>query len=453
VKVLEVPFTYYPDSVGGTEVYVEALVRHLKDMGVRPIVAAPGNERTTYTHDGVSIHRYPTSECETAADLYGAGDEQAAEAFGAILDEQGPDVVHLHARTRGVSLRIAETAKERGLPVLLTYHTPTVSCMRGTLLYNGEEVCDGVMRRKRCASCLLHSHGVPEWLAAIASQIPTSVGEAASQVGRDGGVWTAASTPHFVNRQHQAIRSLFDTVDHVVAVCEWVRDVLTRNNVAPSKITVSRQGLPQDEASASPGTTAEVERSAASPRDSFDDANPLRLIFLGRIHPVKGVHVVVDALRRLPDAPIELDVYGITQNGSDYVSSLQETIESDARITWQDPIPSREVPERIREHDALVVPSQWLETGPLVVYESFAAGRPVVGSDLGGIAELVTDGVDGLLVSPDNPQAWTRVLSRLASNASLLSELTEGVSPPRTMRDAATEMLEQYQKILRADER
>ena len=52
--------------------------------------------------------------------------------------------------------------------------------------------------------------------------------------------------------------------------------------------------------------------------------------------------------------------------------------------------------------DVLAVPSQWLETGPLVVLEAFAAGTPVIGSDLGGIRELVSDGRDGLLVPHDD---------------------------------------------------
>ncbi len=54
--------------------------------------------------------------------------------------------------------------------------------------------------------------------------------------------------------------------------------------------------------------------------------------------------------------------------------------------------------DTLASYDATVVPSQWLETGPLIVLESFAAGTPVIGSNLGGVAELVSHDRDGWLV-------------------------------------------------------
>jgi hypothetical protein len=70
-------------------------------------------------------------------ELYGEGDQTAAREFAKILDEERPDVGHLHAFTRGVSLRMARKAKRRGVKVVFTYHTPTVSCQRGTLMHWG----------------------------------------------------------------------------------------------------------------------------------------------------------------------------------------------------------------------------------------------------------------------------------------------------------------------------
>jgi len=106
------------------------------------------------------------------------------------------------------------------------------------------------------------------------------------------------------------------------------------------------------------------------------------------------------------------------------------------------------VPSRTRQYDALVVPSQWLETGPIVVYEAFAAQRPVLGSDLGGIAELVNDGEDGLLVSPaDNPDRWAQALVQLENEPSLVAELKKAVRSPRTMSEGAKEMAKCYRRV------
>jgi len=95
----------------------------------------------------------------------------------------------------------------------------------------------------------------------------------------------------------------------------------------------------------------------------------------------------------------------------------------------------------------LAVSSQWLETGPLVVLEAFAAKVPVIGSRLGGIAELVRDGVDGLLVEPSSTEDWAKKLRRLMDDPSLLLRLRSNVRAPRTITTVANEMASIYQSL------
>jgi glycosyltransferase involved in cell wall biosynthesis len=78
------------------------------------------------------------------------------------------------------------------------------------------------------------------------------------------------------------------------------------------------------------------------------------------------------------------------------------------------------------------------------VLEAFAAGVPVVGSDLGGIGELVEHEVNGLLVKPDSLAAWRQALFRLAQDRDLLARLERGTRPPRGMDTVADEMLTLY---------
>lgn len=443
MRVLQVPFTYYPDSVGGTEVYVEALVSHLQDAGIDSCVAAPGEQGASYEHEGIPVRRYPVGPLSSPEDVYEPGDPESVSAFLSIVRNWQPDLVHLHAHTRAVSSRLAEATKEMGIAVVLTYHTPTVSCPRGTLLHRGDSVCDGTMKVGRCASCVLQKHGVPSGVSGAVGYLPPSFGKALGHFGLQGGSWTALRMPDLIRRRHRKTRELFSVVDQIVAVCEWVGDVLQRNDVPASKITISRQGLPQDRK----GNT-QVEKSTPYP-DQFDSTRPLRLIFLGRIDPVKGVDVVLDALRHIPEASIHLSVYGIPQSDDRYLDEVKVKADVDSRVDWHDPIPSERVSSHIQEHDALIVPSQWLETGPLVVYEAFAAGRPVVGSDLGGIAELVTDGQNGVLVSPeDDSKVWAQCMRRIVSNPSIVSTLQDGVGSPRTMGDAAKDMKKLYNSIL-----
>ena len=83
------------------------------------------------------------------------------------------------------------------------------------------------------------------------------------------------------------------------------------------------------------------------------------------------------------------------------------------------------------------------------MYETFAAERPVLGSNLGSIAELVTDGVAGLLVSPEeDPGTWAETLERVASDSFLVEKLQLGVQPPRTMKDVASDIRTCYRRVL-----
>src|SRR5207302_32795 len=95
------------------------------------------------------------------AAAYGAPDETAARSFRALLDDLRPAIVHLHARTSAVSGRLVDMAREIAAKVVFTYHTPTVSCARGTMMHLGRAPCDGGLDVRRCAACVLQSHGVP----------------------------------------------------------------------------------------------------------------------------------------------------------------------------------------------------------------------------------------------------------------------------------------------------
>jgi len=175
----------------------------------------------------------------------------------------------------------------------------------------------------------------------------------------------------------------------------------------------------------------------------------LRLAFLGRLDPSKGIDLLIHALHLAPNLPVVLDLYTIASAGDDTAAcALLALAQGDPRITFRAPIPASQVVSTLRAYHALLVPSRWLETGPLVVLEAFAAGIPVIGSDLGGIAEWVKNEVNGLLVPESTAPAWRDALCRLVAEPGLMPRLRSGVEPPRTMREVATDMHETYLQVL-----
>ncbi len=428
MKVLHVPFVFYPDPVGGTEVYVQNLVRALQPLGWTGAIAAPGTKTHHYFWQDLPVYRYGLHPNPKPSEIYGPGDTGSLPAWRDILQTVQPAIVHFHALTAGVSLRHLRVAKERGVPVVFTYHTPTVSCQRGTLLRWGREICGGDLAVSPCGPCALQGLGVPQTLAQGLGRLPPALTQ---KLPDRRGLWTALKFGGLVAQRQQVFRAVMQEATAIVAVCRWVQDLLITNGVPPAKITLCRQGTP----------------AAVSAQPPPSQPGALRVACLGRLDPVKGMAVLIQAWQGMPQAPIALDLYGVGDPA--YGAKLRAMAANDPRIAFREPVPAAQVVPTLQKYDCLAVPSQCLETGPLVVYEALAAGVPVVGSDLGGIAELITPGVDGRLVRPhDDPAAWAQVFQELVAHPERLQRWRLGVRPPRTMAAVAIEMVALYQKLL-----
>jgi len=436
LKVAHVPFTFAPDPIGGTEIYVEALAHCLIGQGVESLILAPSNTGAdeTYEHSGLRVRRFRSApkSARFLRELYGEGDPEAAMAFAQILDDERPDAIHIHAFTRAISVLLVRAAKQRGVPVFFTYHTPTASCQRGTLMRWGNEVCSGSLHARRCSACSLESRGLPRWASLLVSCSPFWFGRVLEYANLSGGVWTAVRMPNLVRAHHRSFRTFMREVDGIVALREWVRTILVRNGVPESKITLSRHGLRAIRNTQ--GRLVDVARM------------PLRVAFLGRADRVKGADTLIRALRKVPDLNVVLDLFGVIQSSADseYWTSLKELALDDSRIIFHPPVANDRVISLLRGYHLLAVPSRWIETGPLVVLESFAAGTPVLGSNLGGISESVRHQDNGLLVEPENVHAWADALRRCAVDRRLLARLRQGVELPRSMAEASKDMVQMY---------
>jgi glycosyltransferase involved in cell wall biosynthesis len=438
MKVMHVPFCFRPDVVGGTEVYVDALAREQGQRGLDVAIAAPASATARYMDDGLPVHRFAVSDAgHDLRRLYGAGDDLAGSEFGDILDREKPQIVHLHAFTSAISASLAREVKARGVGLVFTYHTPTATCARGTLLQFGRRVCDGHLRVHRCAACALHGLGGNRAAAVLLGSVPARIGTVVGRLGLAGRALTSVRMTELLELQQHTFRSFAADTDRFVVLCTWASELLMRNGVPRTKITLSRHGLR--------GHASEPVK-----RRAREQPGHLRIAFLGRLHPTKGLDVLIQAVRALPRLELELDVFGLVQGetADGYAGHLRSLAADDPRIRFCEAVPSGAVTTVLADYDVLAVPSRWLETGPLVVLEAVAAGVPVLGSNLGGIAELVRHRVDGLLVKPGSATDWSLALKQLVEDGALLARLANGVRPPRRMDAVADDMLRVYRQAL-----
>lgn len=121
-------------------------------------------------------------------------------------------------------------------------------------------------------------------------------------------------------------------------------------------------------------------------------------MFAGRLSHEKGVDTLIEAAAM---AGVHLDVAGEGPQMQD----LRETAErlAGGLVTFHGRIPLAEVRDLLRAGSVAALPARWYENQPLSVLDAFACGVPVVGTNLGGIPELIEDRVDGYLVPPDDP--------------------------------------------------
>src|SRR5204863_5972676 len=138
------------------------------------------------------------------------------------------------------------------------------------------------------------------FVATTLASMPKRGRERLAKTKKSGGIWTALRMRELVEQRHRVTRGLLAEVDHIVAVCDWVRDVLIRNGVPANKITLCRQGIgfgdgargqrTEDRGQRSEIAEVETAKLTHLPTERFTKERPLRLVYLGRLDPTKGVH-------------------------------------------------------------------------------------------------------------------------------------------------------------------
>jgi glycosyltransferase involved in cell wall biosynthesis len=434
IRVLHLPESYLPWTTGGKEVYCHALARALAQAGVENHVAihqhpaAPEPLGLSW-HEGIATHVLPPLPGFGSRRSSYTSEFDALPGFAELLDELRPDLVHFHDHGGSGSLSHMRVVRARGCRIVLTFHSPGQSCPQRELLRYGRIPCDGEVLLQRCTACRLTVSGVPRPFSDAVSLVewPGLDPWSASPVKR---VLTARFTTRLFR---QSLREFIRLADAAVVLADWSHDVLRRNGCPEAKLHLVRTGVPA--------------ASAVISRVRFPERKPLRIVCSGRCVRIKGFHVLVEAVKLLPaDFPVQVHFLSGPWDDA-YGASLRRRIEGDARFQPPRFVPSAEIPSVLAEMDLAVVPSLWLETGPLTVLEAFAAGLPVIGSRLGGIAELVRDGVDGWLFPPDDAAELAACLRRLVEQPALLPSSAANIRPPRTFRDVGADHLRLYEDL------
>jgi glycosyltransferase involved in cell wall biosynthesis len=439
---------YFPESIGGTEVYVQAIARSFQELGHEVVVAAPlaGLEAPVETrHEGVSVFRYGVPRQPTRQETRGVQTARGAEAFHAWLERFRPDILHVHSLVTGLGLAEIAAGRSAGARVIFTNHLPSLGfvCARGTLLRMGRWPCDGLREVRKCTACLLEQRGVGSSAASLgAGLIPQSLARAAWKW--QGRPATALSLPALIEWNGRRQFQLMKLVDRFVALSdEAARLVRANTDEGVDRVVVNRLGISMSGYPRKPGP----ETRRTSP--------PVTIGYVGRFDWVKGLRELAEAIVKVPArAALRFEFRGPVNTPEERAveSFLRERLGSDERVHFMPAVKSSDVPRVLAGLDVLCVPSIWFENGPTIALESLAVGTPVIGTRFGAFPEAVADGREGALVPPGDVGALTKLFQQLALTPTMVDTWRSGIRPVRTMATCADDYLAMYRAVLASPE-
>jgi len=367
---------FYPPIIGGMEKHVSLLGRELARRGHEVIVCTTGRKdlpKIEY-NSGVKVVRFeglfqkiPFLHADSRR-RYPAPiqDFIITEKLKTIIKEERPDVVHSHG---WILYSFLPLKKQLGIPLIVTLHSYDFICSRKNLLID-RKICNRPFTI-RCVVCGLESYGLTKSFFAYL------------------GVK--------LNEKKLGL------VDKYIAVSSFVKEAYCKHLGLGDKDIVVIPNFHEIEEQ-----NPEVLESQMLP-DDF-------ILFVGALTPSKGIDVLLKAYRRLK-TETRLVIIGIKGPRVYYERTKNVTIIENA--------PDNVVNEAYEKCRFTVVPSIFPDPCPTVALEAMSRRKAIIGSDIGGLRDIIKNGESGILVRPNDPRALAKSMTYLLENPSLCSEMGE----------------------------
>jgi glycosyltransferase involved in cell wall biosynthesis len=457
LKVLYVVHGFPPDTWAGTEVYTLGLAKQMQRLGHEVVVLArvpaPEGEGEgegapadfTVTEDEFEGLRVLRCVHRLAhANLRESFHQPRAEAaFRGVLSKERPDLVHFQHLIHW-SAGLVHVARELGLPTMLHCHDYWALCARVQLIRPDGERCEENMG----AGCLLcvkeqRLEDVPRLARLGDGAVGGLVDGALAVVGALGSSKLRAQAGAWrdMRDRHAFVTSAYAAADLRVSPSRFLRDVhVDTAGFDPHTFLFSDNGMRTDH----------VAALAKEP----DPEGRVRFGFVGSLVWYKGGRVMVEAMRRLceqrgADVPAVLNVYGDWRPEEDAHHAELAELAADCgdHVRFLGRFDNARLSEVHAEIDALLVPSVWFENSPITIHEAFLTRTPILASDLGGMAEYVRDGVDGLLFGVGDADDLARRMGELVDDRELLTRLGSTPPPVKTLEENALETEFRYRAL------
>lgn len=445
MRILFIIHNYPPHHIAGTEQYTVNLTRELTSAHehtvavLHPVYTADVPDftlRQRSNEEGTPVYEILGGTHEF---LFGFGQQpDRQDRFMAqvqrALDEFQPDLVHIQHLMGFPVLPLLSELKTRRLPVMQTLHDFWLICPRYHLLRADGRLCAGPRHGLwTCAVCRQGRPPLP--LADAALALPDRLGV----LPLLAGLLPATSTLGTFLRRDEIAAQAAALIDHFISPSHALAARIQSGGIDIAPVTVIPPGL-------TPLADSPLARAPHQPD------TPLQVGYLGILAPHKGLDVLLDAAAQLTAAApgqIALHLHGYGE--TNYENALASRVADLLNVTLHGRYQRADLGHILAALDAVVVPSICFDNAPTVINEAFQHGVPVIGSDLGGIPEMLGGGAQGgLLVPPGDAEALAAALLRLRQEPNLLPRLRASVPPVWSLADHVATLLRLYEELLAA---
>ena len=398
MKLLYLVHQFFPKHYTGTERFTLDLAAQMQRMGHYPTVVTyePNSDVDEFQRltSQILVKRYTYSKIPVVAFRH-AGPADASAIYQPAIErafrklEFGCDLVHV-CHPMWLS-SIAKLCKDSNTPVVMTLTDAWLLCPRA-LLDLDFRLCNGPEGGEKCfSSCRLRMK--PRYLDA---------------------------------------RSLYYMADEVAAPSRFLPTLIASNGWN-RKVAVIPHSI----------NYAHVRRST-----NEKPSRSLNFVFIGTLQWHKGVHVLIEAFRRVSNDNIVLKIYG-SHNHSDYFKAVLHLMQGDDRIRLLGPFPEERLPDIMNDASVIVVPSTYYENYPLVMLTALAYRVPAIVTNIGGMPEVIKQSVNGFLFDVGRVDQLTDIIEQIGNEPHILDRLKANIVTPRRTEEEALDYENMYRKVTR----
>ena len=288
-----------------------------------------------------------------------------------LLDYVKPDIAHVHMIDHQISPSILPVLKSRNIPVIQTVHTYKPVCP-SYRLYN-------MQKNRICEKCLNGSY-----YRAVFEKC---------HKGSIGASLLVAAEMYI----HKSLKLYENNIDIYHVPSRFMGQKLAEGGIDKSKIrhlfyTIDMDSFPV----------------------RYD--NDGYFIYYGRLSAEKGIPVLLKAFAKADTGSLKIIGTGPDKKS---LERLVSDLKISRKVEFTGPVYGEQLKKLVSGAQFVVVPSEWYDNSPLVIYESLTMGKPVIGSNMGGIPELINIGVDGFIFEAKNTEQLSLILTDMLKHRNL----------------------------------